>query len=66
MPALFVAAMLGGVYQWVTTPQTEASTAGLIQAGGLVAAPEQDREASTGLVGGEPEDKEAGAGESAG
>ena len=32
-----IAMVLGVVYQWVTTPETEASTAGLIQAGGLVA-----------------------------
>ena len=37
------------------------STAGLIQAGGLVAAPEQEREGMSGLIGGaaEPEEKES-------
>jgi TRAP-type mannitol/chloroaromatic compound transport system permease large subunit len=62
LPALFIAAILGVTYQLATAPEVEASTAGLIQAGGLVAAPEQDREGSTGLVGAtEPEDKETGA-----
>jgi TRAP-type mannitol/chloroaromatic compound transport system permease large subunit len=66
VPALFVAAVLGIVYQWVTTPETEASTAGLIQAGGLVAAPAPDRESSTGLIGAaEPEEADAGAKEPA-
>ena len=65
IPALFIAALLGVTYRMATAPEVEASTAGLIQAGGLVAAPEQEREASTGLIGGaEPEDKETGAKES--
>src|SRR5437879_10147544 len=34
-----------------TAPEVEASTAGLIEAGGLIAAPEPEREASTGLIG---------------
>ncbi len=62
MPALFVAAVLGVVYQGATAPEVEASTAGLIEAGGLVAAPAQESEASTGLIGAaEPEEEEAGA-----
>jgi TRAP-type mannitol/chloroaromatic compound transport system permease large subunit len=66
VPALFVAAVLGGVYQWVTAPEIEVSTAGLIQAGGLVAAPAPDRESSTGLIGAtEPEAADAGAKEPA-
>ena len=49
-----------------TAPVVEASTAGLIQAGGLVAAPEQEREGSSGLIGAaEPEEKESSAEEPA-
>jgi TRAP-type mannitol/chloroaromatic compound transport system permease large subunit len=59
VPALFIAALLGATYRVATAPEVEASTAGLIEAGGLVAAPEPEREASTGLIGapgGEPEE----------
>src|SRR6266478_2116000 len=56
VPALFIAALLGATYRIATAPEVEASTAGLIEAGGLVAAPEPEREASTGLIGApEPE-----------
>jgi len=51
VPALFIAALLGTTYRMATAPEIEASTAGLIEAGGLVAAPEPEREASTGLIG---------------
>src|SRR6266542_273144 len=65
VPALFIAALLAVTYRIATAPEVEASTAGLIQAGGLVAAPAQEREASTGLIGAtEPEDKETEAKES--
>ncbi len=61
VPALFIAALLGVTYRMATAPEVEASTAGLIEAGGLVAAPEQEREQSTGLIGAqEPEEKESG------
>src|SRR5207244_1785502 len=56
LPALFIAALLGVTYRMATAPEVEASTAGLIEAGGLIAAPEPEREASTGLIGApEPE-----------
>src|SRR5438128_5511459 len=51
VPALFIAALLGATYRVATAPEVEASTAGLIEAGGLIAAPEPEREASTGLIG---------------
>jgi TRAP-type mannitol/chloroaromatic compound transport system permease large subunit len=51
LPALFIAALLGVTYRMATAPEVEASTAGLIEAGGLIAAPEPEREASTGLIG---------------
>jgi TRAP-type mannitol/chloroaromatic compound transport system permease large subunit len=51
LPALFIAALLGATYRMATAPEVEVNTAGLIEAGGLVAAPEQQREGvSTGLA----------------
>jgi TRAP-type mannitol/chloroaromatic compound transport system permease large subunit len=66
LPALFIAAVLGITYRIATAPEVEASTAGLIEAGGLVAAPASERELSTGLIG-EPaeEEKDAGVNEPA-
>src|SRR6266496_1320653 len=55
VPALFIAALLGVTYRMATAPEVEASTAGLIEAGGLIAAPEPEREASTGLIGAQEE-----------
>src|SRR6267378_2758668 len=55
VPALFIASLLGVTYRMTTAPVVEASTAGLIEAGGLVAAPEQEREVSTGLIGAQEE-----------
>src|SRR5882762_1062629 len=55
VPALFIAALLGVTYRMTTAPVVEASTAGLIEAGGLVAAPEQESEVSTGLIGAQEE-----------
>jgi TRAP-type mannitol/chloroaromatic compound transport system permease large subunit len=65
LPGLFIAAVLGATYHMATAPEVEASTAGLIEAGGLVAAPEAESEASTGLIGAqEPEETESRAKES--
>ncbi len=58
VPALFIAALLGATYRMATAPEVEASTAGLIEAGGLIAAPEPEREASTGLIGAPPAEQE--------
>jgi TRAP-type mannitol/chloroaromatic compound transport system permease large subunit len=55
VPALFIASILGITYRMTTAPVVEASTAGLIEAGGLVAAPEQESEVSTGLIGAQEE-----------
>jgi len=55
VPALFIAALLGVTYRMTTAPEIVASTAGLIEAGGLVAAPEPEREASSGLIGAQEE-----------
>jgi TRAP-type mannitol/chloroaromatic compound transport system permease large subunit len=61
LPALFIAAVLGVTYRIATAPEVEASTAGLIEAGGLVAAPASERELSTGLIGAPAEEeKDAG------
>ena len=61
VPALFIAALLAVTYRMVTAPEVAASTAGLIEVGGLVAAPEAEREASTGVIGApEAEEKETG------
>ena len=60
LPALAIAAVLGVTWRAATAPEVVASTAGLIEAGGLVAAPASDRELSSGLIGGaEPEEKDA-------
>jgi len=56
LPALFIAAILGVTYRVATAPEVVASTTGLIEAGGLVAAPESERERSTGLLGASDED----------
>ncbi len=50
LPALFIVAALGVTYQAATAPVIEASTAGLVEAGGLVAAPVEEKE-PTGLIG---------------
>jgi TRAP-type mannitol/chloroaromatic compound transport system permease large subunit len=51
LPALAVAAILAVTYSVATAPEIRASTAGLIEAGGLVAAPAGEREESSGLIG---------------
>jgi TRAP-type mannitol/chloroaromatic compound transport system permease large subunit len=61
VPALFIAAVLGVTYRVATAPEVEASTAGLIEVGGLAAAPQPEREASTGIIGApEAEETESG------
>ncbi len=61
LPALAIAAVLGVTWRAATAPEVVASSAGLIEAGGLIAAPASERELSTGLIGGsEPEEKDAG------
>src|SRR5205814_2385362 len=57
LPALFIAAVLAVTYRLATAPVVEASTAGLIEAGGLIAAPAAERELSTELIGQSAEDK---------
>jgi TRAP-type mannitol/chloroaromatic compound transport system permease large subunit len=61
VPALFIAALLGFTYRVATAPEVEASTAGLVQVGGLAESAAEETEQSTGLIGApEPEEEEAG------
>jgi TRAP-type mannitol/chloroaromatic compound transport system permease large subunit len=60
LPALVIVVLLGITFRSATDPLVEASTAGLIQAGGETAAAETSQEKDTGLIGAqepEPEDK---------
>ncbi len=51
IPVLFIAALLGVTYRVATAPEAEASTAGLVQVGGLAESAAEEREQSTGLIG---------------
>ena len=51
VPALAIVALLGITYRSATAPEVEASTAGLIQAGGEFAAEATSQEQDTGLIG---------------
>jgi TRAP-type mannitol/chloroaromatic compound transport system permease large subunit len=61
LPALAIAGLLAVMYQSATAPVVEASTAGLVEAGGLVAADVQEE--SAGLIGAPPGEDEAKEGE---
>jgi TRAP-type mannitol/chloroaromatic compound transport system permease large subunit len=56
LPALAIVLLLGVVHRIVTAPVVEASTAGLVEAGGLVAA--DVKEESAGLIGAPPAEEE--------
>jgi TRAP-type mannitol/chloroaromatic compound transport system permease large subunit len=58
VPALAIVALLGITYRLATAPVVEASTAGLIEAGGAVAADASESEQSAGLIGAEEEESE--------
>jgi TRAP-type mannitol/chloroaromatic compound transport system permease large subunit len=61
VPALAIVVLLGVTYRSATAPAVEASTAGLIQAGGETAAAETSQEKETGIIGAqEPEPEEKG------
>jgi len=51
LPALFLAGVLFATYRIATAPVVEASAAGLIEAGGAVAADASEQEQSAGLIG---------------
>jgi TRAP-type mannitol/chloroaromatic compound transport system permease large subunit len=62
LPALAIVAIIGANYRAATAPDVQASTTGLIEAGGAVAADASESEQSTGLIGApdaaeEPEEK---------
>jgi len=51
LPALAIIAVIGVTYRVATAPQVQASSAGLIEAGGAVAADASESEQSSGLIG---------------
>jgi TRAP-type mannitol/chloroaromatic compound transport system permease large subunit len=62
IPAIAIVAIIGASYRIATAPEVTASTAGLIEAGGLIAADASESEQSSGLIGApgaaeEPEEK---------
>jgi TRAP-type mannitol/chloroaromatic compound transport system permease large subunit len=52
-PAIFILAVLGFAYSAATAPEAKTDTAGLIEAGGAIAADASESEQSTGLIGAE-------------
>jgi TRAP-type mannitol/chloroaromatic compound transport system permease large subunit len=52
-PALFILAVLGVAYSAATAPEVKTDTAGLIEAGGAIAADASESEQSSGLIGAE-------------
>jgi TRAP-type mannitol/chloroaromatic compound transport system permease large subunit len=52
-PALFIVFVLGVSYNMATAPEAKTDTAGLIEAGGAVAADASESEQSSGLIGAE-------------
>jgi len=50
-PALLILALLGATYHGATAPEAKTDTAGLIEAGGAVAADASESEQSSGLIG---------------
>ena len=63
LPVLVIAGILLSSYRMSTAPVVEASTAGLIEAGGAVAADASEREQSAGLIGEAEAEEEQGQGE---
>ena len=58
VPALAIVVLLGVTYRSATAPDVEASTAGLIQAGGEFAAAATSQEQDTGVIGEPPPEAE--------
>jgi TRAP-type mannitol/chloroaromatic compound transport system permease large subunit len=52
-PALFIVAVVGVSYSAATAPEAKTDTAGLIEAGGAIAADASESEQSSGLIGAE-------------
>jgi len=61
LPVMAIAGLLGVMWHVSTAPVVEASTAGLVEAGGLVAADVQEEQA--GLIGAPPDEEQAKEGE---
>jgi TRAP-type mannitol/chloroaromatic compound transport system permease large subunit len=59
IPALAIVAIVGASYRIATAPEVQASSAGLIEAGGAVAADASESEQSTGLIGAPEVEEEA-------
>jgi TRAP-type mannitol/chloroaromatic compound transport system permease large subunit len=59
LPALAIVAIVGTTYRIATAPEVQASTAGLIEAGGSVAADASESEQSSGLIGAQDEEEAA-------
>jgi len=57
LPALVIAALLGMTYRAATAPTAEASTAGLVEIGGLATPSSEEADTSTGIIGA-PEEQE--------
>jgi TRAP-type mannitol/chloroaromatic compound transport system permease large subunit len=51
LPALAIVAIIGANYRIATAPEVKASTAGLVEAGGAIAADASESERSSGLIG---------------
>src|SRR3990172_4944888 len=62
VPAIAIVALLGITFRVATAPVVEAAATGLVEVGGLAAAPEEEREASTGVIGAPEAEEEPGAG----
>jgi TRAP-type mannitol/chloroaromatic compound transport system permease large subunit len=60
VPALAIAALLVLMYQAATAPEVEASTAGLVEVGGLAQSTAEEEEQSEGVIGAPEEVEEAG------
>ena len=58
LPALAIVAIIGANYRIATAPEVKASTAGLVEAGGAIAADASASEQSSGLIGA-PEEEPA-------
>jgi len=58
LPALAIVAIIGFNYRIATAPEVQASTAGLVEAGGAIAADASESEQSSGLIGA-PEEEQA-------
>src|SRR6267142_2945448 len=51
LPAVVIVAIIGANYRIATAPEVKASTAGLVEAGGAIAADASESERSSGLIG---------------